>query len=401
MRTLYYQAGQTPSQWGRAHGETYRYEITALAEIRGYLCTRVGGFATAEAAKRAAQPHLVALQRVDGALYEELIGIAQGANVSPEDVVIANHYTDLRDLSPDERQWQWAPELANAGLAAPHTYIDNSTTALGAAASSPAAPANGHDPGGCSVLWADTPSGKLLAQTWDMHATAIPYVMMLHVPRVEHTPAAWLLGLTGCLGLAGVNDRNVGVCINNLFSNDATVGLVWPAVVRRALRETTARAAFEVLKASPVGSGHHYFVADGKESFGIETSGQRREVLFDSTRDAAKSYRHTNHCLHPAVAAVSKVPPTSTTHARYSWLTQSIESRPIADLADVWTRLGSTEGWPHSVCTNVATAANPHGAATCGAIAMNLTTGTVWAQSGFTNHVAPETFSLAPKEAMR
>lgn len=389
MRTLHYQPGHTPTQWGRAHGEAFRHEIAALAEIRGYLCTRVGGFATVEAARRAARPHLAALRAIDAALYEELIGIAEGARVSPEDIVIANHYTDLRDLSPNEAAWQWAPELRERGLAVPSHYAD-----VTAPASSQPSAADVGDPGGCSVVWSNAGGDALLGQTWDMHATAIPYVMMLHVPRMGTAPAAWLLGLTGCLGLAGMNEHNVGVCINNLFSTDATVGLVWPAIVRRALRETTARAAFEVLKASPVGSGHHYFVADGAEAFGIETSGQRREVLFDSRHEAKPSYWHTNHCLHPNVAAASKVPPTSTTQARYDWLTTSLEHKPVADLADLWRRLGSTEGWPNSVCTNVSTSANPHGAATCGAIAMNLSAGTLWAQSGLINGVAPEVYAF-------
>ena len=34
--------------------------------------------------------------------------------------------------------------------------------------------------------------------------------------------------------------------------------------------------------------------------------------------------------------------------------------------------MGSDEGWPKSICTNMATPESPHGAATCGAIAMNI-----------------------------
>ena len=37
---------------------------------------------------------------------------------------------------------------------------------------------------------------------------------------------------------------------------------------------------------------------------------------------------------------------------------------------------------------------NPHGTATCGAIAMNLDSGEVWAQGGFVNHVRPVELSL-------
>ncbi len=359
MRVLELPAGATPRAWGQIHGESFRGEVRALSEIRTFLCTRVGGFADRAAVLDAAEAHLPVLARYHAGLHDELVGIAEGAGLTPAELVVANHYTDLRDLSPDRARWQPAPE------------------------------------GGCSVVWAETPTGRILAQTWDMHATAIPYVMMLHVPALEGGPEAWILTLTGCLGLAGMNSAGVAIGINNLWSTDATVGAVWPAVVRCALHHTHAAAARDHIVAAPIGSGHHYFVADRQDAFAIETSGVLRRTIFTSTAPAARgSYCHTNHCLDPEVAAVSTVSPTSTTHERYDWLTASLAARPIADLEDVWTRLGSQDGWPKSVCTNMATGDNPHGTATCGAIAMNLDTAEVWAQGGFITHVAPVEFGF-------
>jgi hypothetical protein len=99
------------------------------------------------------------------ALYEELLGIAEGAIVSPEEIVVANHYTDLRDLDPDPANWRLAPtQDADDGASARSREL-------------------GGD--GCSMFFARTPTGRILAQTWDMHATAIPYVMVLGVPRAR------------------------------------------------------------------------------------------------------------------------------------------------------------------------------------------------------------------------
>ena len=302
MRVLELPADHSPREWGRVHGESYRGEVRALSGIRTYLCTRVGGFADRAAVLAAAEAHLPVLARYDEALYQELLGIADGAAVSPAEIVVANHYTDLRDLSPDHAQWRPAPEAGE---------------------------------GGCSVIWAETPTGRILAQTWDMHATAIPYVMMLHVPESERGPEAWLLTLTGCLGLAGMNRHGVAIGINNLYSNDATVGAVWPAVVRRALHHHDATAARRHVMGAPIGSGHHYFVADRSDAFAIETSGVLRRQMFASSLTApAPSYCHTNHCLDPEVATVSSISPTSTTRERYAWLTASLQS-PIRDLDDV------------------------------------------------------------------
>ena len=370
MRTLELPAGKSYREWGRIHGESFRGEIRALAEIRTYLCTRVGSFSERAQVMAAAKAHVPVLERYHAGLAAELLGIAEGAGVTPESVVIANHYTDLRDLLPDPASWVPAP-----------TQDDPKLTVRGNA---------GGEGDGCSVIWSETPSGRILAQTWDMHATAIPYVMMLVVPESADGPAATLLTVTGCLGMAGMNAARVGIAINNLFSTDATLGVVWPAMVRRALHQRTAAAARDTIATSPIGSGHHYFVADRREAFALEASGTRRKQVFAG----GAVFVHANHALDPDIVARSKVPPTSTTFERHEWLETDLARAPLVDLADAWQRLGSEDGWPRSVCTNMATPETPHGVATCGAIAMNLDTGELHAQQGFIHNVAPERWQL-------
>jgi isopenicillin-N N-acyltransferase like protein len=370
MRQLELPVGRPPREWGRIHGESFRGEVKALADIRTYLCTKVGGFRAPADVFAAAAAHLPVLERYHRGLYDELVGIAEGAAVSPEQIVVANHYTDLRDLDPDPATWRPAPthdDPAAAGRATAGAHSD-----------------------GCSVVWSDTPTGRILAQTWDMHATAIPYVMLLRVPASDDGPAAALLTVTGCLGMAGMSTSRVAIAINNLNSTDATLGVVWPAVVRRALHQRSAQAARDVIATSPIGSGHHYFVADRGAAFGLETSGTRRKQMYSG----GAAYCHTNHCLDGEVAARSQVPETSTTHDRMVWLEASLARAPLADLHDAWRRLGSDEGWPRSICTNQATPESPHGSATCGAIAMNIDTGELWAQQGFIHNVAAERWQL-------
>jgi isopenicillin-N N-acyltransferase-like protein len=373
MRTLELPAGKPPREWGRIHGESFRGEIQALAAIRTYLCTKVGGFRDPAQVRRAAEAHLPVLERYHAGLYEELIGIAEGAATSPADIVVANHYTDLRDLDPDPATWRPAPTEDAPDL---DTRAKDGAGSLGG--------------DGCSVIWAESPTGRILAQTWDMHATAIPYVMVLRIPASPDGPAATLLTVTGCLGMAGASAAGVGIAINNLYSTDATLGVVWPAIVRRALHAPSAAAARDLIAASPIGSGHHYFIADRAGAFALEASGTRRKQVFGG----GPAYCHTNHCLDPDVEARSKVPAASTTYDRMRHLEADLARAPIRDLDDAWRRLGSEEGWPRSICTNMATPESPHGAATCGAIAVNLDTGELWAQQGFIHNVAAERWRL-------
>ncbi|HTL34294.1 MAG TPA: C45 family peptidase [Kofleriaceae bacterium] len=376
MRVLDLPAGKSPREWGRIHGESFRGEIHALSAIRTYLCTKVGTFGGQDQVMAAAKAHLPVLERYHHGLYEELLGIAEGAIISPEEIVVANHYTDLRDLDPDPERWRMAP-----------TDDDPNMTTGGRQ--------NWTDPNkggeGCSMIWSQTPTGRILAQTWDMHATAIPYVMVLGIPESEDGPAARLLTVTGCLGMAGMNASRVAIAINNLYSTDATLGVVWPAMVRRALHEDTAADARDVIARSPIGSGHHYFVADKTTAFSLEASGTRRRLIFAGEKP---QYCHTNHCLDADVADRSKVPPTSTTYDRMKWLEHDLGKQSLQDLDDAWRRLGSEDGWPKSICTNMATPEAPHGTATCGAIAMNMETGELWAQQGLIHNVAPEKWQL-------
>ena len=93
-------------------------------------------------------------------------------------------------------------------------------------------------------------TGHILAQTWDMHATAIPYVMVLGIPESEDGPAARLLTVTGCLGMAGMNASRVSIAINNLYSTDATLGVVWPAMVRQSAPLASQRCQRNVKRRS-------------------------------------------------------------------------------------------------------------------------------------------------------
>ena len=168
MRTLRYPAGVGGRARGRIHGESFAGEIRSLAELRTHLCRIVGGFASDADVAAAAALHLPVLADFDSELSEELLGIAEASQCSPEAIVILNHYTDLRDLG-------------RSGHLAAKSHSDM-------------AEAIGGD--GCTVIWADSAAGPVLAQTWDMHASATPYVIALETTDVEGQVSAVLLSLT-------------------------------------------------------------------------------------------------------------------------------------------------------------------------------------------------------------
>jgi len=312
-----------PREFGRAHGEAFRTAIRELADIRIELAMRIGGFASVGDVLAIADEHLPVLARYDGDLNDELLGIAEGSDCTPAEIVALNHYTDMRDLGPGE-----TAEF---------------------------------DDGGCTMLYARTDAGPILAQTWDTHASAADYVLMMRVPEGPGStgtePEAWVMSIVGCLAMAGMNRHGVAAAINNLRSRDAVVGIVWPALIRRLLRERSATAAREVLLDAPVGSGHHYLLADEEHAFGIETSGVERRSVFEGE---TSPFVHTNHCFDPHVAAASRVVEGSTTFDRYGWMSAYVDRSPPNSAEDVWTALGIEGIWlppkepdnPHTVATN-------------------------------------------------
>jgi len=354
--------GRDPRAWGHAHGETFAPMIRDIAEIRLALCVEIGSFAHSEQVLETAERHLPVLERYCPELYEEMLGIAEGSSVDVARIVVLNHYTDLRDLHPDEAR---LAEDAEDDCSAVFTR----TPPTGAASE----------------------GGALLGQTWDMHGSAEPYVVTLRIPERDDVPAAWLFTITGCTGMTGMNAAGVGITINNLKSQDARVGVVWPALVRRALFERSAEAARDVVMKSPLGSGHHYLVASESAAFGIETSGTRRTIVYDGK---ATSFVHTNHCLDADVGEVTTVAATSTTQRRFDALTHSIAQTPITARDDLWRRLGCHDGFPQSVCTHLANPTRPHAMRTCGGLVMDLRNRSLWVSQGCMHRARPHVLSF-------
>lgn len=344
MRTFTLPLGATASEWGEAHGEAFAEEIGEIAQIRTELCLTVGGFKSTADVYDLARLHLPVLEAFDQALYDELIGIAAGSGRTPEEIIIVNHYTDMRDMGP---------LIAGAEE--------------------------------CTVVLAESDEGSFLAQTWDMHASAKAYVLMFQVPEIDGSPAAWMLSITGCVGMAGMNEFGVGCTINNLRSTDAHVGVVWPALVRKVLREKNASDGRDVIMDANIGSGHHYLVADKKQAYGIETSGRLKKYVHEGTPG---NFMHTNHCLDEEVGACTAVTAESTTYHRYDWMTKSLDFLPVVGEEDLWMRLNQ----PGGVWLDQSSPDKPHAPATCGVISMNLDTHVIKAAPGFARAADPLTF---------
>jgi isopenicillin-N N-acyltransferase-like protein len=336
MKELRLPPGLSARERGRVHGETFRQDIVELAGIRTSLIAAAWLQQGPDRVRERAREHLPLLQQYDADLYEEFQGIAEGAGISEADLLILNHYTDLRDLSPVEEALEE----------------------------------------GCTILHVRYGDEALIGQTWDMHATAGPYVMMMYLPD----EGVWVQTVTGCLALCGMNSRGLAVAINNLVMGDARVGVSWPTLVRRMLRDPNVLKAEETLIGTRVGSGHHYLLADRELSVAWEISGTQSAVTFHGKKGV---YVHANHCLDSKMEALSQISPTSTTSHRQCQAEELLKEIPQPTPEELWQMLGCRVNFPYSLFTDRRTPDNPHGVATCAKVLMDVKRGEIWARSGF------------------
>ncbi len=251
-----------PKDIGVAHGEI------CSGMIRRYLADRMqlagetrwsGGTVDRELILATAHGTLEAHERYSPGLFEEMTAMALAAEITPAEAVVVGGFTDLVDVL--------------RSLAGNAPTEDDCTAVI-------------------------HPEGGYLAQTWDMHASAGEYVLVLKIDPLSG-PNVVVQTTAGCLGQMGMNEAGIAVGINNLTAMGRP-GVTWPFVVRTVLEQTTLDAAVQVVVDAPVAGGHNFLLMgpDG-EGVNIEAMPGHKEV----TRVAADPFVHSNHCLSPLTAS--------------------------------------------------------------------------------------------------
>jgi isopenicillin-N N-acyltransferase-like protein len=247
---------------GRAHGEACREMIRGYLEERLTLTAQEkwsGGQTDRDLILEIAEGTLPYHERFSESLHDEMLAMATAAGITAAEAVVVGGFTDLIDV------------VRSAVGAAP---VENN----------------------CSAIL--NPEKGYFAQTWDMHASAGEYVIMLKIDPLIG-PAALVQTTAGCLGQIGMNEAGISVGINNLTSWGKP-GVTWPSVVRKVLEQTDLESAVEVVVGAELAGGHNFMLMgpDGS-AVNIEAMPNERKV----TRSTDRPYVHTNHCVNPWTAS--------------------------------------------------------------------------------------------------
>jgi isopenicillin-N N-acyltransferase like protein len=328
-----------PRKIGEIHGEAFKKEIKELLEIRfGLLNKFLKGWTLEEITSICLESYAALSEHEE--LFEEFEGLREASDLSATELMILNNYTDLRDFS------------ANDNLPP------------------------GED--GCSALSLHAPRLRWAGQTWDMHASATPYTLLLHLKDGTE-----VLTVAGCLGLAGLNQHGLSVLINNMHCREFTdQNIPWPALVRLLLKEQSAPAAVKLLQKTLPCSGHNYLICDEKTSINVETTGIRSEIT-GSISGSNGYLLHTNHY----VGSLSKLEimerQSPTTHRRLQALEKFFKDTPLVTITEEQIKKevfldGKTA---KEICIPK-DATDPHKAMTCGGLMVNYSARTFEAFSG-------------------
>ena len=332
----------SPEAVGREHGRSYAGAIREYADERVHLSregTWSGQAMTEGEVLALAKACLPAHEAYDAELYTEMVAMADAAGLSPAEAVIVGGFTDFVDTV-----------RAAGGDPMPE---DTCTGAL------VPADAGGGEP------W--------FAQTWDMHDTATPYIVMLRT-RVTGSPEALVFTTVGCLGQIGMNDVGLCVGINNLTAGDGRIGVTWPFVVRKALAQTDIDAALACITEAPLAGGHNFFLLD-REGRGYDV-----EAMPTATHVVELHHEplvHTNHCLAEETQAVEgpRAPVRiASSERRYARAVELLGKRPI----DEQSLMALTRD-DEAICERPEP---PHDVLSCGATVMRPRTGDLWAVWG-------------------
>ncbi len=208
-------------------------------------------------------------------LMDELRGMAEVTGLSLGALIINNGFTDFIDVVYAAGKTHPAKQ--------PQQVADDCTAFLVGKGQS----ADGHG---------------LFGQTWDMHATATPHVILLH-GKPDNAPNFLAFTITGCIGMIGMNEHGITVGINNLMGGDGQVGVTWNFVVRKILMQDNLEDAVNCLSDVTLAGAHNFMIMD-KNGDGYNIEAMSTSRVFTPLADDALV--HTNHCLFPQNKAVER-----------------------------------------------------------------------------------------------
>ena len=248
------EAQGTSYEIGHTHGEKARTQILHCLETYHIMFSSYAGLNPSRA-KQAALSYLEPIESYNPDYILEMRGIADGAGVDFEDILMLNARSELifQSGSPD---------------------------------------------GGCTSI-AATPeatsdSVTLLSQNWDWKMTQLKSMIVLKIKQEGGRPDITMVTEGGIIGKIGMNSAGLGVCLNALSCNEPANGLPIHIALRGILDSSHLHEAVSAASRAKLGCCANFLVAHScGEALSIEVT----KSDFDALYPQNGLLIHSNHFL--------------------------------------------------------------------------------------------------------
>ena len=292
-----------PFACGFEHGRACR------TEIRSFLADGLAGIDTLrprplgrERALSLAKRYGEAIREDMPDLHAELLGLAEGAGILPEEACLLQVRREL---------------IAATGV----------------------------DAHGCSLMAHDPGGFPCLSQTIDLEGGVADLVRVFRI-LPDAGPEILMLSLAGLLGYLGMNSYGLAIGINMVLSDGWMIGVSPYLAVRYLLTRKTIDECIAVLGQLRISSSRSLTFLQGGRCVNAElTPGGH------SLREGLPSF-HTNHYLHPRFEAADRLHPISrnTSRIRLELLRERFRSHGPNDAEACFSILSDHSLWPAGIC---------------------------------------------------
>ena len=351
---------------GREYGRLAARKIElAVASYRDVFRHRVG--LDWEAAVAHARTFLPAIERFAPHALHEMHGIAEGAGVPADAILVLNCRSELM-FAAARRKGEDPPSECTSFAATPEATAD---------------------------------AHMLLGQNWDWVPFARDLCVLLEVTR-ENEPSFATIVEAGMLAKVGMNEAGFGLCTNTLVSaRDADrVGVPYHVMLRALFDATTLDDATRILGSTERALSANYLVADASgAAANFETiAGGKTEIRTTLPRSGLLA--HSNHFLAPEFAAIDAYVANSPhSLTRLADMREGLASGAALTVPRVQAALRNHAHAPNGVCSHPDPAAHAlYARTTVASFVADLTARTFWYTDGPPCNAVYETYRFAASE---
>jgi isopenicillin-N N-acyltransferase like protein len=205
--------------------------------------------------------------------------------------------------------------------------------------------------GGCTSfslagpgLFGRSGEGAIVAQNWDNDPELDRFTLAI-TRHPTGKPAFTSLTQAGLIAYIGFNDAGIGLCLNSLPAPSRPLGVPHYFTVREMFEARSLADVVHAVERAERAIPANIMLATPQGPADLEVTIDAVHVLSDP-----HCVTHTNHCRHPALAAINgQFPELIQSHSRQARIDQLLASESVS-LETIQAILRDHDGWPRSIC---------------------------------------------------